>query len=317
MADTGRRWGLLGVPSSAGAHTPGLEKGPAAVRSAGLVALLPDNTEDHGDLASFRWRPDRERPSAKNAAAVADVAERTMAAVVEMLRRDQRPLVIGGDCSITVGVVAAFAHLGRRPALLYVDGGPDLFTPDTRANGNLDAMGMAHLLDLPGSVPEIAGIGADVPLLKPDAIVSYGHALAEGDLELRLLNDLGISHISADEVHADPVASAQRARHLVEHAAPEFVVHCDVDVLSFVDTPLADVPDSGGDPIGLRLTELAASLRIFAASPQFAGLVVTEINPDHAPEPEVLSHFVEVLVGTLATGSRSPDGGRRGGREQR
>lgn len=35
-----RHWGLLGVPTSAGAHTPGLEKGPEALRQAGLVVLL-------------------------------------------------------------------------------------------------------------------------------------------------------------------------------------------------------------------------------------------------------------------------------------
>jgi arginase len=73
-----------------------------------------------------------------------------------------------------------------------------------------------------------------------------------------------------------------------------------VDVLSFADTPLADVPDSGGDPIGLRLDELAASLTVFAASPRFAGLVLTEINPDHAPDPGVLRHFLGVITKAIA-----------------
>ena len=82
-------------------------------------------------------------------------------------------------------------------------------------------------------------------------------------------------------------------------AGAPFVVHCDVDVLSFVDAPLADVPDSGGDPIGLRMDELAASLTVFASSPDFAGLVLTEINPDHAPDPGVLRHFLDVLTSAL------------------
>lgn len=294
------RWGLLGVPSSAGAHTPGLEKGPAAIRAAGLADVMSGGVTDHGDVPGFRWRADRSRPSAKNVAAVARVAADTAAGTARILAAGQLPLVIGGDCSITVGVVAGFARHGIRPALLYVDGGPDLYTPATRANGNLDSMGLAHLLAIPGHVPELAGIGPTCPLLTADEVVSYGHALPPVDVELDLLEKLGITHLHADEVHADPPAAAARARSAIESAAERFVVHCDVDVLSFVDTPLADVPDSGGEPIGLRLPELTASLSVFAASPRFAGFVLTEINPDHAPDPDVLPHFLATLATSLA-----------------
>lgn len=294
------RWGLLGVPSSAGAHTPGLEKGPAAIREAGLLDLVPGGAHDHGDVPAFRWRPDTDRPTAKNVAAVARVAADTAAGVAAILAAGRLPLVLGGDCSITVGVVAGFVAHGRRPALLYVDGGPDLYTPDTRPNGNLDAMGLAHLLAVPGHVPEVAAVGPEVPLLTAADVVCYGHALPPGDFELRRLDELGIRHLHADEVHTDAVAAAERARHHLEAAEAPFVVHVDVDVLSFADTPLADVPDSGGDPIGLRLDELTVSLAVFAASPRFAGLVLTEVNPDHAPDADVLRRFVVALAGALS-----------------
>ncbi|GAA1860414.1 arginase family protein [Asanoa iriomotensis] len=287
---------MLGVPSSAGAHTPGLEKGPAAVRSAGLVGAL-GGVDDHGDLPSVRWRPDLDRPSAKNAAAVARVATEVAASTARILDAGLLPLVVGGDCSITVGVVAGFAD---PPALLYVDGGPDLFTPSTRPNGNLDAMGLACMLGVPGHVAELGAVGRSVPLLTSDKVVSYGHALPPGDVELAMLDQLGITHLHADEVHADPSAAARRARGAIESAAPRFVLHCDVDVLSFVDTPIADVPDSGGDPIGLTLDELATSLSVFTASPSFAGLVLTEINPDHAPDPSALTRFVTRFAESLS-----------------
>ena len=294
------RWGMLGVPSSAGAHTPGLEKGPAALRAGGLADLMPGGVVDYGDVPGFRWRADLARPRAKNAAAVARVASDTAVSTERILAAGRLPLEIGGDCSITVGVVAGFVRHGVRPALLYVDGGPDLYTPDTRANGNLDSMGLAHLLAIPGHLPEVAGIAPVVPLLTAAEVVSYGHALPAVDVELDLLEELGITHVHADEVHADPVRAAGRALAAID--AKPFLVHCDVDVLSFADTPLADVPDSGGDPIGLRLTELAASLSVFASSPRFAGLVLTEVNPDHAPDPDVLPHFLATLAKSL-TGS--------------
>ncbi|WP_213010136.1 arginase family protein [Paractinoplanes toevensis] len=294
-------WGLIGVPSSAGAHTPGLEKGPAAIRAAGLVGLLAGGVQDHGDVPAFRWRLDRERPDAKNAAAVARVAADTADGVVRILAAGQKPLVIGGDCSITIGVVAGFRRAGVDPALLYVDSGPDLYTPATRPIGNFDAMGMAHLLAIPGHVPEVAG---DAPLLTPADIVNFGHTLPADDIELRLLDDLGIAHLHVDEIRAGPEAAAHRA---LTHITKPFVLHLDADVLAFADTPLADVPDCGE----LHLAELAATLRVFTASPLFAALVLTEINPDHAPDLDVLPHYLAAVTASLPTEPTGPAGPRR------
>ena len=54
--------GLIGVPSSAGAHWPGQEQTPAALRAAGLIARLRAggiSLVDHGDLPGVRCRVDR------------------------------------------------------------------------------------------------------------------------------------------------------------------------------------------------------------------------------------------------------------------
>jgi arginase len=286
------------VPSSAGAHTPGLEKGPAAVREAGLVEQLRSaaaTVDDHGDVSVFRWRPDPEHPRAQNASAVVAIAADTAAAVARILAMSQTPLIIGGDCSITVGAVAGLARSGVRPALLYVDGGPDLYTPPTRPHGNLDATAVAHLLGLPGHIPELAGIGPGVPMLTPRQVVAYGHSLPRDAHEQRLLDELRITHVPLARVHQDPQAAASHARAQIEAAAPAFLVHLDVDVLAFVGAPLADVPE----PFGLTLQELAVSLATFAASTRFAGLVVTEINPDHVPDDDILRHFIKILTTAL------------------
>jgi arginase len=298
-----RRWGCLGVPSSAGARTPGLEKGPAALRAAGLLDSFDgerESIEDHGDVVGFRWRPDPEHLEGQNGMAVAEVADATADAVAEVLSLGQIPLVIGGDCTITIGVVAGFARSGLKPALLYVDGGPDLYTPGAGSIGHLDAMGLAHMLGLAGHLPEIGGIGPRVPLLEPRDVVSYGAYLDEDDPEQILLDQLEILDISAAEIHEDVRSAAARARDHVETASLGFVVHCDADVLAFADTPLADSPDSGGDPIGLSLDELTTSVATFAASPRFAGFVLTEVNPDHAPGPEDIRRFTTAIGAALA-----------------
>ncbi|WP_127499599.1 arginase family protein [Actinoplanes solisilvae] len=295
-----RRWSVLGAPSSAGAHTPGLEQGPAALRAAGLVSNLRTaglDVEDRGDVPGFRWRPDPGRPNGQNAPAVAAVAEDVAAGVAAILADGRTPLVVGGDCSITVGVMAGFDRATYEPGLLYMDGGPDLFTPETRPNGNLDAMGVGHLLRLPGCLIEVASVG---PPLTTDRVVSYGDALPDEahDHERELLTELSIARISAADVHRDVHQAAVRA--LAAIPGPSFVLHFDVDVLRFADMPIADVPDSGGDPVGLSLHEALTSVALFARDPRFAALVLTEVNPDHAPDADVLADFATALATALA-----------------
>ncbi|HEX8631346.1 MAG TPA: arginase family protein [Catenuloplanes sp.] len=296
-------WGLIGAPSSAGAHTPGLERGPAALREAGLPALLRAGgaaLHDHGDVPGFRWRPDPAHPHAQNASVVARVARDVAGKVRGAVADGHVPFVLGGDCTITLGLVAGRTLAGRTlageaPALVYVDGGPDLYTPATRPNGNLDAMGLAHMLALPATVPEIVDVGPRTPLLTADRVVVYGDSLPTGDHERDLVEELGITYVPASEVRADPGAAAARARTVAEAAAPAFLVHLDVDVLAFVGAPLADVPE----PFGLTLEEVATTLATLVASPRFAGLALTEVNPDHVPDPGTLRDFVEILATAL------------------
>ena len=149
-------FGLLGVPSSAAAHGPGQEKAPAALRRAGLperLAAAGARLADYGDLPVARWRPDPHQRRPHNLRAVLDVLRETSRRVGEILADGRVPLVLGGECTVTIAVMAAFQDRGIEPALLYLDGGVDLFTPATNPTGILDSMGVAHLLGEPGPPP--------------------------------------------------------------------------------------------------------------------------------------------------------------------
>jgi arginase len=190
------RWSVIGAPSSAGAHTPGVEKAPAAIRAAGLLAAFDDrgvSVHDSGDVHGFRWRPDVSRPNAQNAAAVFRVATDVAKAVATA---PGTPLVLGGDCTVTLGLVAGAGH----PALIYIDGGPDLYTPETRPHGNFDAMALAHLLGLPGCDPMIASIAS----VTARQVILYGDELPPGDHEHDLATRLRLTHIQADEIRTGP-----------------------------------------------------------------------------------------------------------------
>ena len=146
-----RKIGLIGVPSSAGAHWPGQEKAPAALRELGLIGRLEDaglHVDDHGDLPAMRFHPDKRQRHQQNLAAVVEVSSQVAHRAEAILWEDQVPLVLGGDCTIELGVLAGALRSERNGelGLLYVDGHVDLNTPLTSPSGILDSMGVAHMI---------------------------------------------------------------------------------------------------------------------------------------------------------------------------
>jgi arginase len=172
--------GLIGVPSSAGAHWPGQEKAPAALRELGLIGRLQDvglHVDDHGDLPRMRFRPDKRQRHQQNLTAVVEVASQVADRVEAALRAEQVPLVFGGDCTIELGVVAGALRSGRdgELGLLYVDGHADLNTPLTSPSGILDSMGVAHMVAEDGTAEELSRVGPRFPLLAEEMIVLFGY----------------------------------------------------------------------------------------------------------------------------------------------
>jgi arginase len=295
------RFGLLGVQSSAGAHTPGQEKAARALRDAGLLGRLEGagvGVIDHGDLPPVRSRPDPDHRRAQNLPLVVETARSVADQVESIVLAGQIPLVVGGDCTVTVGVVSGLVRAGQDPSLLYFDGGVDLYVPETQPEGHLDSMGVAHMIGEPGAAPELSRIGPRYPLLDPVRVVFYGPCLEHTeDVEARVLERYGMRAYPLDDVEGRATAAAAEAREAIESTGATFLIHFDVDVLDFVDCPIADVPHFEH---GMTLADAMASLQVLVASPRFAGLVVTEINPDHADaEGAAIGRFVTALVSAI------------------
>ena len=291
---------IIGDPSSAGAYAPGQERAPAALRAAGLLELLNMHgvaTDDRGDVHGFRWRADKEHPRAMNAHVVASVAQELSAAVQGALARDHRVLVLGGDCTTELGTVAGALRQHRDVGLLYIDLDTDLNTPASTTDGALDWMGIAHMLAIPDTVPELVSMGPGAPMLQPDQVMYFSVDNIE-PFERDLIDELSIANIRLNEVAANPIAAARKA---VEWASrfERLLIHLDVDVLDYVDMPLAENTRRNW---GLRFAELMAALRIVLQAPNWSTLTVCEVNPDHGEaDGSTLRHFASSLAAAIAS----------------
>ena len=292
---------LLGVPTSAGAFAPGQELAPRELRSAGLVEKLrAAGTEvtDLGDSEVWRWRPDPGSPRAQNLSAVADIALTTAGRVETALGAGGPLLVLGGDCTVEIGTVVGHLRRDLDVGLVYFDVHPDLNTPQSVRPGALDWMGMAHMLDEPGAVAELSGIGPRTPLLGDDQVFffSYGPDQATA-FEREVLERRGLARTSVDEVAAAPEETALR---VLEEFAPRFdrlLVHFDVDTIDFTDAPLSE---NTGRNEGLPLQAAFSALGVLAGAERLSALTVTELNPLHGDEEgRTLQRFTDALAACL------------------
>jgi arginase len=295
--------GVIGVPTSAGAFAPGQELAPAALRAAGLLDLLRDagtDVRDHGDREVWRWRPDRERPRAQNLAIVVEILRETAERVRVAAAGGEVTLVLGGDCTVGIATVAGHVAAGDDVGLIYFDLHADLNIPESALPGALDWMGMAHMLGEDGVERELVGVGSRTPLLAPEQVVLLGWGPEQARPHERdAIERLGLEAIPVEEVRADPAAAAAQALESLTGRFDRVLLHFDVDVIDFTDTPLSENP---GRNQGISYEQAAAVLEALLGSPSLAGLTVTELNPHHVEDG---AGSIERLARDLAEGFAS------------
>jgi arginase len=284
---------ILGVPTSAGAHHAGQDLAPAALRALGLGERLSAagvRVHDVGDVPGAVWEPDRADARARNLDAVTRVAAGVADAVERERAAGRVLLVLGGDCTITLGVVAGLQRTGS-VALAYVDGDADLNTPETTRSGVLDATGVAHLLGIADN--SLSRLGPGFPLLGEHELALLGYDPDDVDSVdgPALAARPGLTHATYAELAADPERLAARARD--DLVGDALVVHFDVDVVDGRELALANFPHYG---TGVPVETVRTVLRTLLESERLAAVVLTEVNPTHDPGGTLLARYLELVV---------------------
>jgi arginase len=281
--------GLIGVPTSMGAFAPGQEKSPRALRDADLTGRLSRvgvEVTDHGDGGGVRrWRPDKSNRRTQNLPDVVAIARETASRVREAHASGHLPLVVGGDCTVELGTVAALLPAegsGERLSLIYFDIHPDLNVPDSVGEGALDWMGMAHMLGVEGAAEPLSRFGPRFPLLESEEVFFFSHGPKQAtEWERRVFERRGLKGTPVEEVASDPEGAATRALGQMEPRFDQLLVHFDVDTVDFTDMPLSE---NTGRNEGLPFDAAVRALGTLLRSERLAAVTITEFNPDHGEE---------------------------------
>jgi arginase len=288
---------LVEAPTSAGAYSPGQEDGPRALLDAGLRERLEAvgvTVHVGGQASPFRWRPDPESPRAANAGVVIDRASE-VASLVRSAPAGDTILVLGGDCTVGVGTVAGLLDRSARLGLVYVDRHADLNVPGSTVDGAIDWMGVAHMLDVDGAVDGLAALAGQRPMLSAGQVSFLGLG-PHTDFEADLIADRRLPVVDVESIACDPLRSARKAISALV-SCDSLAVHFDVDLVDFLDAPLAENTDRGAAP---SLSACSEALSELFRDARVRALTVTEFNPHHGSrDGGTTQRLVHVLVKVL------------------
>ncbi len=198
------------------------------------VIAVPFHLDEH--LPSFEppLRPGRtiepDLPTGTPWDRMAVLYEQVAAAVAQDVADGQVPVVLSGDCTTSLGVVAGVQRSGVDPVLVWLDAHGDVQSPETSASGYLGGMPIRQLVG-----------GAD--RTTPDALGL--RTVAEADVVLvdgRDLDPPEAEFLAGSAIRQVPVGAIP---------APErpCYLHIDVDVADPAELPGLLFPVPGGPPL--------------------------------------------------------------------
>jgi arginase len=260
--------------------------------------------QDVGDAATVIASRERDQVSGVLALRDTVCAARSLAASLTAAISDvpgRRPLVVGGDCSILLGIVPAL--LGQGPlGLWFLDGHPDFLDGEASDTGETADMDLSVLTGQ-GPAPLIA-LAKSRPMIPAERVVLLGHRTRNLDSSAasevaRLPAEL--HRIDAEALVARPNAAGERAARWLARVGGDdnrrsIWLHLDLDVLNPDALPAVTYPQTGGPD----WEQLALAMKPLARSPQLLGVSVADFRPDLDPTGELASRIVTLLDQTLA-----------------
>ena len=180
-----KKVGLIGVPLGFGAAQMGSELGATAIRHSFIrgshlsehIKGLGYDLKDYGDVEVVKpnyLAIDGANP--KYLHEMLATSKLSAAAVKQILKAGEIPVILGGDHSIAIGTFSGissfFRSQGDEVGLIWFDAHADINTPDTSPSGNIHGMPFATILGLGNE--ELVTLEGFAPKLNPKFCAHVG-----------------------------------------------------------------------------------------------------------------------------------------------
>jgi arginase len=284
---------VLGVPFNGDGTTPSEENPAAALRLAGITDFrshINSTVDDLGDIdiPAFSGIRDQDT-SVLNLNAWKEISRRTAKRVKSILDDGEFLIVLGGDCSILLGVFGAFALADMRVGLMMLDGHTDYREPASSPSGEPADLETAVIT---GTGPtQLINLFGKAPLVDPNYVVVCGYR------EPDMIEGSEIRHFSTEELKR--IGPDRLAKQELEYLSKtqQLWFHLDVDVLDPEIMPVC-FPEPGG----LNHDETSLFLESCMSSGRFIGISIACYHPKLDPGLSAASKLAEIVKPAVLMG---------------
>lgn len=231
-----------------------------------------------------------------NSIAIHDFSTALGVVVEKVLNQQQFPVILGGDCSILLGILPALKQRGRY-GLVFADAHADFYQPEKSTTGQVADMDLAIVTGRgPGLLTNIFGMK---PYMADQDVLHIGQrdemeAAQYGSQDIRTTGIHCISLAAIREKGIDHFFPA-----ILSHAARGDIngcwIHFDTDVLDDAINPAVDYRLPGG----LTVDEIRKLFNALIRQGHVVGMSVTIYNPQLDPDVVVGKIIVDCLVNVL------------------
>ncbi|HEX6429053.1 MAG TPA: arginase family protein [Niastella sp.] len=285
---------IISAPSILGLRPAGVQDLGESLLAAGLAARLQVKLPvRHVDTLNEFYSDQRDpQTNCLNAALISNFSLTLGEAVTEVVNDGNFPLVLGGDCSILIGIMPALKLQGSY-GLIFVDAHADFYEPERSTTGEVADMDLAIVTGRGPAV--LTNIHHLQPYVKDQHVIHIGQRDMEETIkyESRDIRKSGITCFSLADIEEEgieriTVAALQYAKRL---AIESFWIHFDTDVLADEINPAVDYRLPGG----LSFNQVEYLFNNVLTTVPVAGMSVTIFNPRLDPDGSIAGNIVNSI----------------------
>lgn len=230
----------------------------------------------------------------RNAEAIGRYSQQLAACITPIVMQSGFALVVGGDCSILLGIALGLKVAGTY-GLFFLDGHTDYAEPGRSDTGG--AAGMDLALVTGGGPDKLTNLDGRRPYIAPRHAWSVGDRDADA-ADVAALQAATVQYVDLATLRRQGLAACAAAflADIAAQGLDGFWIHFDVDVLAHELMPAVDSPQPGG----LTYEELATLLIPLLQSGHAVGLDITILDASLDPTGDITRRFVAGLAPIMA-----------------
>ncbi len=284
---------LIASPYDLGREHVGMGAGPIRYLEAGAAEFLSERGFEVDATVV-----ERDGTFEDETSATANVNARLAERVGEAVENGAFPLVLGGNCDSSLGVLSGIGASGT--GIIWFDAHGDFATPETSPDGYLGGMALATATG--NCHTELrSSIGMDAAVAESRVVMA---GVRDVEREQRpLLEASEVTVVEAERIHAEgPAESLHAPLADLESHVGKVYLHLDIDSLDPRHAPGVDFPA----PDGLSPEEVEEAINLVAEKFEISAASLTAFNPGNDDENDKTLRLGMRLTAAISDAAAKP-----------